>query len=198
MKKLFPIIAFSVFTVIAFVSLSIFIYPRVLEEQYIETKDSSILYKMCKISLNTNQKELILKYCQDLFEDGYNFSDIEEKDEMLSKYLNAVLDTNDFDLYQSSIVYVSSKYSSVETVVVECTRAVYEYYNMTGESDKTLMLFDALIENTSNIEIKDLFYTKKSSFLMSELEDFEAVEQMQEERKKIKEELAQGDQSGDG
>ncbi len=194
MKKIFSVISFSVVVVIVFISLSIYVYPRILEKQYIETKDSALLYKICKISLKTNQKELILKYCKDLFEDDYDFSDVEEKDEMLSKYLKTVLDTNDFDLYKSSIVYVSSRYSSTEIAVIECTRAVYEYYNMTGESDKTLMLFDALIENTSNIEIKDLFYTKKSSFLMSELEDFEAVEQMQEERKKIKEELAQ-DQS---
>lgn len=194
MKKFISIFIFIIAIVMVFVFLYVSVYPRMLEKQYIETQNSAVLYKMCKISLNTKKTEIVLKYCPKLFNEQYILSDSEEKDEMLSKYLTVVLYTEDFELYKNSIAEASSKYSSVEMSVLECTRAVYEYYYMTGKADKTLVLFDALIEKAQNIEIKDLFYTKKSNFLMSELEDFEAVKEMQEERKKLKDQLGKMNQ----
>ena len=180
MKKSLIIIVSIVLVAISIVSGAI---PYIFEFAYNNTNEDKDLYLLCRISVVYNKDDFIIKYIPKFFNSDKSFGDDIQKDKFLSRYLNSVVKLDDFVEQQNALKDTLVLFSSVETAIPSCTNFIFDFYDRTGDLEKSKNFFEVLLAECGNLhfEYQNGVYIKYMQFLL-ECEDYKTFEKIKKER----------------
>ena len=142
------------------------------------------LLTLCKISGVFKDEELVVEYYPKLiFDDEANIVPIDEKDEMICAFLEAVLKLDDFEKQKKFLKKSYLSFSNFESATRGGTGFIISYYDETKDKNKCYELYELLLESSSdlNYKFKNAIYTKYIAFII-ENNDYVLLEEVRAER----------------
>lgn len=157
--------------------------PYVSKFNYNSTNEYEALYSLCQISVFYNKDDFIIEYVPQLLNHDQNYLEDFQKDEFLSRYLNAIFKLENFEKKQIALKESLSLFSSVETAIPISTSLIFDFYNKTSDIETSKKFFESLLEESENLhfEYTNGVYIKYMQFLL-DVEDYKSFKIVKEER----------------
>lgn len=179
MKKVFiPLLC------VILVFLMLFGSPKIFEYIYVNNMTTNNLLILCKISDMFKDEKLVVEYYPELiFDEKTNIVSIDEKNEMICDFLEALLKLEDFEKQKLFLEKAYLSFSDLESATRGGTGFVISYYAETRDKDKSYELYELLLETSSKLDykFKNAIYTKYIAFII-ENGDYELLEEVRAKR----------------